>query len=260
MHDAVISINNLQTQFGTNIIHQALDLEIPAHNIFGIVGGSGSGKTTLLRTILMLLKPTMGSIRVFNQDILHATPQEELAVRKRCGMMFQQGALFSSLTVLENICFPLVEYTAFNKSLIREIAMLKASMARFPIDALNKYPSELSGGMLKRAAIARAIVMDPELLFLDEPTAGLDPQSAEGLDELVINLKQTLNLTIVLITHDLDTLWRVTDQVAFLGEKRVLAVDSMSGLAQHQHPLIREYFHGPRARAAQHTQQDGAAN
>ncbi len=248
--EPVIDITGLKMGYGDTIIHQDVNLTVARGEILGLAGGSGSGKTTLLRAILMLLRPRAGKLHVFGQNVMKASAGQELKIRKRCGMMFQQGALFSSLTVLENIAFPLIEFTDFSKKLAHEIAILKASMAKFPVDALNKYPSELSGGMLKRAAIARAIAMDPELLFLDEPTAGLDPHSAAALDELVLDLRRILNLTIVIVTHDLDTLWQVTDRVAFLGEGKVLAVEPMKTLAQHQHLLIHDYFKGPRARSA----------
>lgn len=250
MAKPIIEIKGLKTGFDGTIIHENLDLSVQPGEILGIVGGSGSGKTTLLRAILMLLKPIAGQIQVFGKDVLTANIAEQAAIRKRWGVMFQQGALFSSLTVLENVCFPLQEFTHLSRELIEETALLKIKMSRFPMDSVQKFPSELSGGMLKRAALARAIVQDAELLFLDEPTAGLDPQSAGALDELVLNLRATLGLTIVIVTHDLDTLWQVTDKVAFLGDKHLLACAGMDELTQSTDPMIQAYFRGPRARAA----------
>lgn len=248
---AAIEIKQLVTAYGDDIIHDGLDMSIRQGEVVAIVGGSGCGKTTLLRAILRLLPIRSGSIRVLGEDITHASMESEVSVLKRWGVLFQTGALFSAYTVLQNVCFPLVELTKLPQHLIEEIAMVKISMAQFPLDAVHKFPSELSGGMLKRAALARAIVMDPDILFLDEPTAGLDPNSASRLDDLVKNLQESLNLTIVIVTHDLDTLWRVTDRVAFLGEKKALAVESMQALVNNTHPEIVNYFNNPRARANQ---------
>lgn len=247
----IIEIEQLTMKYGSNVILKDLDLTIMRGEILGVVGGSGSGKTTLLRDILMLDTPSHGSIKIFGIDVVTADIKKLNALRQRWGMMFQQGALFSSLTVLENVSFPLQEFTKLSQSMIEDIAMLKMSMSRFPLDSVQKYPSELSGGMLKRAALARAIVMDPEILFLDEPTAGLDPISAGALDELVLDLQSSLGLTIVIVTHDMDTLWSVTDRVAFLGEKKVIQVDPMETLSKSEHPLVKKYFTGPRARNAQ---------
>ena len=246
--ELMIEVNNLRSCFGSTVIHEDLDLSVKRQEVLALVGGSGAGKTTLIRQILTLLQPAAGSIKVFGENIHKCSSKEQLKVKHRWGVMFQQGALFSALTVLENTCFPLQEFTHLSDAVIEELAMLKISMAKFPLEAVNKYPSELSGGMLKRAALARAIVMDPELLFLDEPTSGLDPNSAAALDELILSLKNTLGLTVVVITHDLDSLWKVADRVAFLGEKKVIAVGTMPELLRSTHPLLVDYFQGPRGR------------
>lgn len=246
-----LEISGLKTCFGDVCVLKGIDLSVRQGEIMAIVGGSGSGKSTLLRSILLLLKPAAGTIRLFGEAFQQASAKEEIRLRKKWGMMFQHGALFSSLTVLENIAFPLREYTQLDEKMIAEIALLKLLLVGLPIESAHQYPSELSGGMQKRAAIARALALDPELLFLDEPTAGLDPHSASGIDELVLNLKSMLNLTLVMVTHDLDTLWRVTDRVAFLGEGKVLAVGTMEELAAMEQPLVKAYFSGPRAKAAQ---------
>lgn len=248
----VIEVSNLETTFADGTcVHKDLDLTVYKNEVLAIVGGSGTGKTTLIREILLLQKATSGSINVFDINVLTAGYQVLKEVRQRWGMMFQSGALFSGLTVLENVCFPLQQYTKLSDSDIKELAYFKLSLAQFPAESANKLPAELSGGMIKRAAVARALAMDPELLFLDEPTAGLDPNTASGLDELVLDLKETLGLTIVMVTHDLDTLWTATDRVAFLGEKKVLATKSMKELIQDEHPLIHAYFSNERAKRAE---------
>ena len=246
----VIAVRGLRTQFGTTVIHENLDLDIRRGEIVALVGGSGSGKTTLLRAIIMLLRPAAGSIELFGQEIVGIGEAAAFRLRRRFGMLFQQGALFSSLTVRENVAVPLREHTRLSAAQIAGIADLKIALAGLPADAGAKLPRELSGGMLKRAALARALALDPALLFLDEPTAGLDPVSAGAFDELVVQLKESLGLTVVMVTHDLDTLWSATDRVAFLGEKRVIGYAPMRELTQAEHPLIRAYFEGPRGRAA----------
>jgi phospholipid/cholesterol/gamma-HCH transport system ATP-binding protein len=195
----------------------------------------------------MLQKPTSGSIKVFDVDVVRCNEAEALSVQRRWGVMFQSSALFSSLTVLENVAFPLHEYSHFSKKMQEEIALLKIAFAGLEISAMNKFPAELSGGMQKRAALARAIALDPELVFLDEPTSGLDPKSASDMDDLVLHLRDALGLTFVMITHDLDTLWRVPDRVIFLGEGKVLAAMPMAELVRQSHPLIRAYFSGARS-------------
>lgn len=243
----IISIDNITTQINDHIIHKNLSLDIYPREILAIVGGSGSGKSMLLKAILMLLPYQTGTIKIFNQDIKNAPLKKLKSIRRNWGVMFQHGALFSSLTVLENIAFPLHEETKLNNKTIEEIARLKLSLVGLSQDVAHKFPSELSGGMIKRAAIARAIVLDPKIVFLDEPSAGLDPLSASSLDELILDLNQNLDLTIVIITHDLDTLWRTTNRVAFIGDKTVLDVKPLAELYQSKHSLIQGYFANPRA-------------
>lgn len=253
----LIEIEHLETKFGRYVVHSDVNLKVKRGEVLAIVGGSGSGKTTILREILSLTKPSAGSIKVFDQEIIGASPETLLKVQRRWGVLFQQNALFSSLTVLENVSFPLKEHTSLDDESIKELALLKILMAGLPEDAANKYPSELSGGMQKRAGLARAIVLDPELIFLDEPTAGLDPNTAAGFDDLILNLQSTMGLTIVMVTHDLDSLWKVTNRVAFLGEGVVLAVDPMPKLVKNTNPLIQAFFSGPRGRVATQGYQQG---
>lgn len=247
----IIEIKNLKTTFDDRVIHEDVNLTIQRGEIFAIVGGSGSGKTTLLREMLMLQEPASGSIRVFNFEINNSDHKTRLAIQCRTGVLFQANALFSSLNILENTSFPLHEHTGLNEVTIKELALLKIQMAGLSTENAYMYPAQLSGGMQKRAGLARAIVLDPELIFLDEPTAGLDPNNASALDELILNLKSTMGLTIVIVTHDLDTLWHVADRVAFLGEGKVLAIDKMPNLVKNPHPLIQEFFLGARGKVAE---------
>lgn len=246
----VIEIQDLKNYLGGKWIHNGLNMEVRKGEIIAIIGGSGCGKTTLLRSILMLLQPTAGVIRVFEVDINHCTATQALQVKKRWGVLFQNNALFSSITLLENVLFPLREYMRQPLAMQKKIALFKILLTGLEAEAGSKYPAELSGGMQKRGALARAMVLDPEILFLDEPTAGLDPNSAADLDQLILNLRESLGLTIVIITHDLDTLWTVTDRVIFLGEGKVLAAAAMPELIQNPHPLVRDYFSGHRAQFA----------
>ncbi|MEO7938116.1 MAG: ATP-binding cassette domain-containing protein [Burkholderiaceae bacterium] len=249
--DLAIDVRALCTRFGKQRVHDGVDLQIRRHEIFAIIGGSGSGKSTLLREMILLHRPDAGSIRVLGQDLQTLDRQQADALRRRWGVMFQQGGLFSSLTVAENVAWPLHEHTDLDDTVIDGIAALKIAMAGLEPRAATRYPSELSGGMIKRAALARALALDPELLFLDEPTAGLDPQSAAGVDALVRELRDLFGLTIVIITHDLDLLWQVADRVAVLGAGRVQAVGSMAELAQLDNDAVRPFFAGARGRSAQ---------
>ena len=250
-HETVLELRGVCTRFGSVSIHEQLDLDVRRGEILALIGGSGSGKTTLLHEMIMLREPNSGSIRMFGEDILQARADLMARLRQRFGVLFQQGALFSALTVLQNVAVPLQEHTRLDAAFIEQLALLKIRQAGLPADAALKFPSELSGGMIKRAALARAMALDPQLLFLDEPTSGLDPVSAAAFDELLLRLKQWLGLTVVMVTHDLDSLWRVADRVAVLGDRRVVAVAPMAELAQVDHPAVRAYFEGPRARAAQ---------
>jgi len=240
----VIEIKNLTNRLGGQAVQNGLNLSVSRGEIIGIIGGSGSGKTTLLRTILMLLRPTAGSIKVFGTDVTQCSATEADIVRRRWGVLFQQNALFSSLSVLENVQFPLRTFTRLPLNIQEQIALLKIAMSGLPQSAAVKSPAELSGGMAKRAALARAIALDPELLFLDEPTAGLDPKSAAEFDTLILNLRHGLGLTVMIITHDMDSLSRVADKVAFLGEGKVLALAPLAEVMKDPHPLIQDYFSG----------------
>lgn len=250
-NQVAIELSNVSTRFGDHVVHSGIDLTVRRAEIFSIIGGSGSGKSTLLREMILLQRPDTGSIRVLGVDLANLATDEALALRQRWGVMFQHGGLFSSLTVSENIALPMREHTEKTEKVIDEIAASKLSLTGLTAEVGAKYPSELSGGMMKRASLARALALDPELLFLDEPTAGLDPASASGVDELVLKLRDQFGLTIVMITHDLDLLWQVTDRVAVLGDGKVQGVGSMLELSVMKQPAIRQFFDGPRARAAQ---------
>ncbi len=252
---AVIEISKLSTRFGDHVVHAELDLEVRRAEVLALVGGSGSGKSTLLREMILLQRPDSGSIRVLGVDLETLGDDEALALRRRWGVMFQKGGLFSSLTVSENVGLALREHTELEEVLIDEIAASKLVLTGLAPAVGAQYPSELSGGMMKRASLARALALDPELLFLDEPTAGLDPISAGGVDELVRKLRDLFGLTIVMITHDLDLLWQVADRVAVLAEGKVQGIGSMSELSHLDHPAIRQFFSGPRGRAAQQQEQ-----
>ena len=255
---AVIEISKVSTRFGDHIVHSELDLEVRRDEIFALIGGSGSGKSTLLREMILLQRPDSGSIRVLGADLQALGDDEAVALRRRWGVMFQHGGLFGSLTVNENIGLPLREHSGLGDGLIDEIAAWKLAMTGLKPDVGAQYPSELSGGMMKRASLARALALDPELLFLDEPTAGLDPDSAGGVDVLVRKLRDLFGLTVVMITHDLDLLWQVADRVAVLGEGKVQGIGSMSELSHMDNPAIRKFFGGPRGRAAQEQKQQQA--
>lgn len=246
--DAIIKITGLSTYLGNKWVNQDLALTVYRGEILGLIGGSGAGKTTLLREMLCLQKPHSGSIQIFGEELSNATATRLLTIQRRWGVLFQQNALFSSLNILDNVAFPLREQTSLDKKTIQELALLKIALTGLPLEVASKFPAELSGGMQKRAALARAIVLDPELIFLDEPTAGLDPNSAAGIDELILNIQATMGLTIVIITHDIDSLQRITHRVAFLGEGRVLCSDTLAELADNPHPLIQQFFAGTRGR------------
>ncbi len=248
--DPVVEVSHVNTRFGAAMVHEDVSLSVNRGEVFAIAGGNGCGKTTLLREIIGLVAPSSGTIRLFGADSQALQTFDGRAIHRRFGVMFQYGALFSSLTLAENVAVPLREHTGISPQLARDIAAIKIAMVGLPPDSAAKYPSELSGGMRRRAALARALVMDPELLFLDEPTAGLDPVIAATFDDLVLSLKQMLGLTVVMVTHDLDSLWRIANRVAVLGSGRVLGVGTMAELAQSHDPFIREYFNGPRGRAA----------
>ena len=250
VREAVIEVRGLVNRFGTNVIHDGLDLDVYRGEVLGIVGGSGTGKSVLLRSIAGLIRPAAGTIRVFGVDVLHAPDAERQKVERRWGVMFQGGALFSSLTVQQNVEAPMREQLHLAPATREALAELKVSMVGLPPNACPKYPSELSGGMQKRAGLARALALDPEIVFLDEPTAGLDPIGASAFDDLIKQLQKALGLTVFLVTHDLDTLHAICDRIAVLAEKKVLVTGTIADMLKVDHPWVHEYFHGPRARAA----------
>jgi phospholipid/cholesterol/gamma-HCH transport system ATP-binding protein len=249
--DIVISVKGLKNTFGEQVVHEHLDLEVRRGEIIGVVGGSGTGKSVLMRSIIGLQTPDEGEITVFGEPTIGRDETEAVEIRKRWGVLFQGGALFSTLTVAENVEVPIKEfYPGLDEVLVDEIAAYKVVMTGLPPEAGPKYPAELSGGMKKRAGLARALALDPELLFLDEPTAGLDPIGAAAFDDLTKSLQRTMGLTVFLITHDLDTLYAICDRVAVLADRKVIAVGTIDELLALDHPWIQEYFNGPRGRAA----------
>lgn len=248
--EIVIRVRGLKNQFGSHIVHEHLDLDVYRGEILGVVGGSGTGKSVLLRAITGLQMPTDGTVEVLGVDVLAGGNPAREALDERWGVMFQDGALFSSLTVRENVEVPMRSVKGLAASIRRDLADLKISMVGLPFIAGDKYPSELSGGMRKRAGLARSLALDPEIVFLDEPTAGLDPIGAAEFDTLIRNLSRSMGLTVFLVTHDLDTLHAVCDRIAVLAEKKVLLSGRISDMLKSDHPWVREYFQGPRARAA----------
>ncbi len=250
IEEPIIEVQGLLTKFDDHVIHENLDLSVRRGEVLGIVGGSGTGKSVLLRTILGLKSPDGGNIRVFGKDLEMLPEDERRAQERRWGVLFQEGALFSALTVAQNVQVAYREHLHMGQKLMDELAAVKIAMVGLRSGAADLFPSELSGGMKKRAGLARALALDPEILFLDEPTAGLDPIGAAAFDELITDLAHTLGLTVVMVTHDLDTLHATCDRIAVLAERRVILIGTIDDMLQSEHPWIREYFHGPRARAA----------
>ena len=245
--EIVISVRDVVNRFGQQTVHDGVSFDVHAGEVFGIVGGSGSGKSVLLKTMLGLRKPDSGVVEVDGYDITRMSDRELREVKRRYGVTFQHGALFTSLTVTENVILPMVEMLELDETTLQSLAELRLRMVGLPVEAGAKFPAQLSGGMIKRAALARALALDPVLLFLDEPTAGLDPIAATAFDDLVLYLRRTLGLTVVMVTHDLDTLARTCDRVAVLVDGKVI-VDTLPGIVRNEHPWIREYFHGARGR------------
>ncbi len=241
-------MRGLVVAFGDKVIMNGLDLDVFKGEVLGFVGGSGMGKSVLTRTILGLVAKRAGTIEVFGENLDSLSAAARIALQRRFGVMFQQGALLSGLTVKQNIQIPMREHLALSRRLADELAMIKIGLVGLPADAANKYPSELSGGMIKRAALARALALDPELLFLDEPTSGLDPIGAADFDDLIATLQKTLGLTVFMVTHDLDSLYAICDRVAALADQRVIAAGPIEDLLQSKHPWLDTYFHGKRAR------------
>jgi len=246
----LIEVRGLLSQFGERTIHEDLDLVVERGEVLGVVGGSGSGKTVLLNSIIGLKDPEGGSVSILGYDRATMSEEQEADVERRTGILFQQGALFSALSVIENVASPLVEHTRLPKDVIRELAEMKIAMVGLKPESHHLKPAELSGGMRKRVGLARALALDPELLFLDEPTAGLDPIGAAAFDDLIRRLSDDLGLTVFMITHDLDSLYAITDKVAVVADKRIVAKATVQELERSDHPWIKEYFLGPRGRAA----------
>jgi phospholipid/cholesterol/gamma-HCH transport system ATP-binding protein len=245
----VIVVRDVVNRFGQQVVHDGVSFEVAPGEIFGIVGGSGSGKSVLLKTMLGLRRPDSGTVELEGREITAMGERELREVKRRYGVTFQHGALFTSLTVAENVTLPVAEAMDLDEPGYRRLVELRLRMVGLALEAASKFPAQLSGGMIKRAALARALALDPSILFLDEPTAGLDPIAAAAFDELVLYLRDTLRLTVVMVTHDLDTLMRTCDRVAVLVDRRVI-VDTLEGIVTNDHPWLRHYFHGARARPA----------
>jgi phospholipid/cholesterol/gamma-HCH transport system ATP-binding protein len=246
MSSAVVSMRDIVTRFGDKLIHDHVDLTVNEGDIYGLLGGSGSGKSTLLREMIMLLRPESGQITVLDYDVLKMSHQSMHELRQNWGVLFQSGALFSSLTVAENIAITLKEYTKLPSDLIDEIVIAKIKMVGLPEHAADLFPAELSGGMIKRASLARALAMDPRILFLDEPTSGLDPVGAEAFDNLIVSLRDLLGVSVVMVTHDLDSIWTIVDRLCVLGDKRVVAEGTLDEVMTVEHPVINNFFKGKR--------------
>lgn len=246
----VIEVRGLCNRFGSQVVHENLNLDVRRGEILSVVGGSGTGKSVLLRSIVGLLRPAEGSVRVFGEDLLTLSAARRSQMERRFGVLFQQGALYSSQTITENIAMPLIEQAGLSRAQAEKLALVYLALAGLTADAGDKYPANLSGGMVKRAAMARALALSPDILFLDEPTAGLDPIGASAFDTLIKTLRDALGLTVFLVTHDLDTLHALSDRVAVLSQKKVLVVDTLPVVAANPDPWIQAYFHGPRGRMA----------
>jgi phospholipid/cholesterol/gamma-HCH transport system ATP-binding protein len=246
MSEALIEVQGLVNRFGAQVVHDGLDMTVEHGEVFGIVGGSGSGKSVLLRSILGLQRPQAGKVLLQGHDLTRLAPAELRKVKASYGVTFQQGALFTSLTVLQNVQLPMLEHLDLAPRALEELALLKVRLVGLPDEAARKYPAQLSGGMIKRAALARALALDPALLMLDEPTAGLDPISAAAFDELLMDLRQQLGLTVIMITHDLDTIFRTCNRVGVIIDRKMTS-DTLEGITANPHPWIQAYFHGERA-------------
>ncbi|HSG91723.1 MAG TPA: ATP-binding cassette domain-containing protein [Pseudomonadales bacterium] len=253
--DAIIEVRDLHTRFGAQVVHDGVDLDVRRGEVIGIIGGSGAGKSVLLRTILGLKRPESGRVRLFGEDTTALDAEARRPFEQRFGLLFQDGALFSSLTVMENVQVPMKEYHELPEDLLEAFALMKVQLTGLDVEAAEKYPAQLSGGMRKRAGLARALALDPEILFLDEPTSGLDPIGAAAFDQLVKTLQRALDLTVFLVTHDLDSLYAICDRVAVLADGRIIIADHVSEVEKHPHPWIRGCFQGPRARG--HVRREG---
>jgi phospholipid/cholesterol/gamma-HCH transport system ATP-binding protein len=245
---ALLEVRGVVNRFGAQVVHAGLDMQVYQGEVFGIIGGSGAGKSVLLRTILGLRRPNAGSVLFYGREVGSMSAAELHALKATYGVTFQEGALFSALDVLQNVQLPMLEHLQVSARALDQLALLRVQLVGLPAEAASKYPSQLSGGMIKRAALARALALDPVLLFLDEPTSGLDPISAAAFDELVIYLQRELKLTVVMITHDLDTIYRTCSRVGVIVDGRMIS-DTLEGIVHNPHPWIQAYFQGPRARA-----------
>ncbi len=248
MSETVITVSEVITRFGKNVVHDGISLSVRQGEIYALLGGSGSGKSTLLKELIMLLRPQSGEIMLLGQNLMTISHNDAAMLRRRWGVLFQGGALYSSLTVAENIGIKLREYADLPLKLVQDMVRMKINMVGLPEHAAVLYPAELSGGMVKRAALARALAMDPELLFLDEPTSGLDPVGAEAFDHLILELREILGLTVVMVTHDLDSIWTTVDRLAVLGEKKVVAEGTLNEVRENPHPIVKQFFGGTRGR------------